>query len=152
MSVCKHSIRTFIIHHLTVFRVCWSYHWDNLQGLLRPVSVANIQIKTCSHKEGDVCISKYTLNSNCIISLLNSFQEWMSIFTLPPSSVYFISIWYESDLDTCVCTANHITLIWASFICDSKLSIYQISAHLKFGFGAQVDNEIFFFLVYIFKG
>lgn len=40
MSFCNHSIRTCIIHHLTDFLVCWSYHWDNLQSLLKHVRLA----------------------------------------------------------------------------------------------------------------
>ncbi len=125
MSFCKHSFRTCIILHLAVFLACWSYHWDNLQGLLQPVSVANIQNKTCSHKEGNVCISKYTLTAIALIYCWIHYKMNAHI-TLPASSVYFINIWYGSDLDTCVWTANHITLIWASFRCDSKLSIQYI--------------------------
>ncbi len=99
MSFCKHSFRTCIILHLAVFLACWSYHWDNLWGLLQPVSVAIIQNKTCSHKEGNVCISKYTLTAIALIycwfiTRMNAHIYTASQFCLFHQYLVRIRSWY----------------------------------------------------------
>ncbi len=149
MSFCKHSFRTCIILHLAVFLACWSYHWDNLQGLLQPVSVANIQNKTCSHKEGNVCISKYTLTAIALIYCWIHYKnECPYLHCLP---VLFISSISGTDpILIHVCeqqTTSHwfgplsdVILNWVysiSDICSFDISVWFILS-LKSSPGAQV--------------